>query len=716
MESDNSCPSGVPDVPALGKFFGPYRYGQEATISIPAGPGRRFDLLGFINPYASDPYCSKSFEVKTIPDGSHTRVVLRYGDYEIDPEGTPYPGLLQPASPFGRLGFFFHSDVTTLAPGRQTVNMNPVAWNSDPAPQSYGCHDGDDEGSSPYVRINAPFTEIYRPESAEADSCSSPVSGLDAPYQCIHTGVRAGPIRIECPSGASTVKVFEGSSASSVNEKTAADTPTSTVSCAAADPKFNLTTSQTIDGLTNSLPDHFVKMIPLSSSGTALATGSWTAVFRYSSRYQLVQYLSNGTLSNFVSPDNIVKFFGYRKTGDVRELFYETDRSTDQLVSHKFVTSPADFRNPALSESAASTDVGPAGAHPSFITQAPTDLGSLLTMGGFALTRLVSGGPGYLQFFNTSSADFTYGAGVTNCIASSWCTFDGGSISAFNPKIASDSGKISVAESVYSVSPTTLALNSRVFTMQSTPRGSVTETSLGLGSYVFAANETLSPKATVIDASASNAVIATLYASDVLTPTTTLRVRECPTGLSSCTGATPVTLSESSYVDMDLLVTPLGAKYVVGVHSVGTNTFTFKKTGLFGATSSSAVATDSTQFHPAINQLGISFGVTTSFFSVKDVKVRALRNKDQGISENDLMIKVELETYNLSSSYTLLYRSQDLGENWYLVRAENGRSIVDMAPFHFYRKDSSGYEPPSYDAGFMILRKTNLLEQDWAGF
>jgi hypothetical protein len=91
---NSSCPAGVPDVPALGQFFGPFPYGPNgvsASIQVRSGKNRRFDLVGFINPLPDDPGCTKAFEAKQLvgSDGK-SDVLIRYDKFVIDAKSSRY--------------------------------------------------------------------------------------------------------------------------------------------------------------------------------------------------------------------------------------------------------------------------------------------------------------------------------------------------------------------------------------------------------------------------------------------------------------------------------------------------------------------------------------------------------------------------------------------------------------------------------------------------
>lgn len=151
-----SCKDGVPAVNGLGKLFGPFAYGSEAVVRVPSGASRRFDLIGFINPYPNDPNCTQPFDVRVTESSTpgERRVTVVYGNYVIDAEDSVPEGLQAASDPYGNLGFFFHSDVVNLAPGPQNVTMKKLAWSSSGSPEEYGCG-GDSESS--YVQTVEPF-------------------------------------------------------------------------------------------------------------------------------------------------------------------------------------------------------------------------------------------------------------------------------------------------------------------------------------------------------------------------------------------------------------------------------------------------------------------------------------------------------------------------------------------------------------------------------
>jgi|GEM_PF-7115281 len=138
-DDDDECTSDAPEVPGLGKIFGPFAYGSTAKIQVPAGSGRRFDLIGFINPYNNDPTCTKAFTTKVTESGSNRgKVTFTYGKYVIDYE-SPVKDFEKARSPFAEFYFFAISNTVNLSPGPQTVSLSKVDWNADKdRPQSYG--------------------------------------------------------------------------------------------------------------------------------------------------------------------------------------------------------------------------------------------------------------------------------------------------------------------------------------------------------------------------------------------------------------------------------------------------------------------------------------------------------------------------------------------------------------------------------------------------
>jgi hypothetical protein len=146
--SDPSCK--VP-VSGLGKIFGPYKYGADVTIKVPSGPGRVFDLMGFINPYANDPDCAMPWKYRLIaqPNGEQKTEFL-YGNYVVDSEGTPPPGLQVPQGYDGKFLAFARSAPADLAPGLVRVPLNRIEM-TDGAPTPYSCGGGGEGGN--YDRI-----------------------------------------------------------------------------------------------------------------------------------------------------------------------------------------------------------------------------------------------------------------------------------------------------------------------------------------------------------------------------------------------------------------------------------------------------------------------------------------------------------------------------------------------------------------------------------
>jgi hypothetical protein len=189
----SSCPAGVPDVPALGQLFGPFPYGPNgisASIQVRSGKNRRFDLVGFINPLPDDPGCTKAFDARPVvgSDGK-TNVLIKYDKFVIDAKSsdTVPQGLTIPAQPYGRLAFFYVGNVAELGPGVQNVTLSPLAWKTEGSqshPQGYGCHDN--EG-------NQSVSSAFFPPMEWGNVIRT---GLETPF-----------IRYECPSGVTNPEI-----------------------------------------------------------------------------------------------------------------------------------------------------------------------------------------------------------------------------------------------------------------------------------------------------------------------------------------------------------------------------------------------------------------------------------------------------------------------------------------------------------------------------
>lgn len=149
-DKDNSSCSFKP--PGLGKIFGPFPYGTSAQIQVPSGPARRFDLLGFINPYPDDPKCEKTFQIlrEQNKDSNETHVGVKYGEYILDASSrytTPDASKKYAPQPVHQISVFASNlnNVVDLIPGsNQNVVLKSVNWvesANGARPQQYGCHD-----------------------------------------------------------------------------------------------------------------------------------------------------------------------------------------------------------------------------------------------------------------------------------------------------------------------------------------------------------------------------------------------------------------------------------------------------------------------------------------------------------------------------------------------------------------------------------------------
>jgi hypothetical protein len=126
-------------VSGLGKIFGPYKYGASATIKVPSGPGRVFDLMGFINPYPNDPDCAMPWKYRLVAKSNgEQHPEFMYGNYSVDGEGTPPAGVLAPQGFDGKFLAFARSAPSDLAPGLVKVQLNRIEL-TDGMPTPYSC-------------------------------------------------------------------------------------------------------------------------------------------------------------------------------------------------------------------------------------------------------------------------------------------------------------------------------------------------------------------------------------------------------------------------------------------------------------------------------------------------------------------------------------------------------------------------------------------------
>ncbi len=336
-----TCPgSTAPKVAGLGVLFGPFAYGSEATVRVSAGPGRRFDLIGFVNPYANDPGCTKGFEYRVIdrPGSSDKNVVLRYGEYAIDPEDFIPAGLSRPDEPFGRIGFFAHSSTVTLSPGPQSVSLRSLAWIGTPEkPQTYGGGCGGDSNMNAYYpHFVSPFqSRVYKDSSGAIRT------------EHVFTGITHGNVWVQCPSGAHKIRLhYSDQLSSEVNalpsgpQFTNGDNANVSLCEEAGKAEFPISfwdshhvwnsNPPNEDG--NSSNDSMngwmraIRLQALNADDTVIPTS--TVVFRinYSPRYMMVKqdgWGSGGGPSWSTTSDVPLKFNGFRQSGSLRFVYFD---------------------------------------------------------------------------------------------------------------------------------------------------------------------------------------------------------------------------------------------------------------------------------------------------------------------------------------------------------------------------------------------------------
>jgi hypothetical protein len=117
--NNNACAQGPR---GLGKIFGPFAYGAETTLKVPAGADRRFDLLGFKAPPSTRQDCKGVMIIRAIDAGSGSKKV------EMSYDGVPMGASVTPLDP-ERLSFLFaRASSVSLQPGVQTVTLESVDW------------------------------------------------------------------------------------------------------------------------------------------------------------------------------------------------------------------------------------------------------------------------------------------------------------------------------------------------------------------------------------------------------------------------------------------------------------------------------------------------------------------------------------------------------------------------------------------------------------
>lgn len=184
-ETSTSCTQGPR---ALGKNFGPFAYGEETTLKVPAGSDRRFDLLGFKIPASTRQDCRGEFSVKVVDsETGGKKVETLYDGIEVGANKLP----LDPM----RLSYLFaRTSGVTLQPGAQTLTLEPVAWSEQDLgqglynyPTIYGCPKPDDSGVGP-EKISLSWSYFVQP------GVLAIVRGTTAAVQIQLTDVDGNPV------------------------------------------------------------------------------------------------------------------------------------------------------------------------------------------------------------------------------------------------------------------------------------------------------------------------------------------------------------------------------------------------------------------------------------------------------------------------------------------------------------------------------------------
>ncbi|MEO5668205.1 MAG: hypothetical protein ABIR96_09120, partial [Bdellovibrionota bacterium] len=647
-DDKNSCPAGVPKIPAFGKIYGPYVYGADAAISVAAGSNRRFDLVGFLNPYSDDPNCSKKIVTSLLKDSSGgVHPLLKYGDYVINDDKAP-AGLKLAQKPFGQLGFFYYSNVVTLAPGRQTVSMNRLPWASD-RPQEYGCDHG---GSSPYPQVTSPMKWYF--DEGGPTYCQTVIGDLVGySHRCIGTSVRQGPMTLQCPPGSDQILVEH---ATSVTGLLSGSSPSETVACSGgkASYLFAMADRSVASFETGAGATEFFRFTPVVSSSPD-PRHSWIAVVNSRPPFKPLQYWVPGSPgyyadSSYLPPQSLL---GFASRDDSRSLYFQgsTAPSRIEIVPPENSVPSNLPQNGFLASNATSTPLSPPA----------NSISGTFTLQKYARSTdgffpiVLAGSPVRPSLFNSSALVFNDGM-PTDCGLLSWCDFTNNGLTGdLSASVTSSNGLLVAGFGISSGAPLTVKVG--------VPGSAASAGILSWGAPLPVTALPLTNDASdlKLHVDADKGLILARYLDG---STLKQAFRACPLGLANCSASTSEQLDYGyPLIDTTIMGTISGERWIVSLTAQGTD-FRFHKKPIYAADTTTsfvelnpAVASPGQRIWPSPVDLGFtpSGGFISSAFS-----------PDNGIFGKDLLLGL---TGTSTGPTSLIYRSVDGGDTWYLVQS-----------------------------------------------
>jgi hypothetical protein len=654
----------LPPLPGLGMIFGPVAYGREIRVNVPSGKARRFDLVGFINPYDNDPNCEKKLTPIVSANGD---VRFTYGDYMLQGKA-PLEGKMATSEPFGRLNYFAFSESVNLAPGPQTVVLKKLAWNNS-KPEAYGC---DGNSSTQNLAFVSPFKAHSWRESN--GSISTDV---------INTGTVAGPMKIQCPPGVNSIQLFysqefyfaDNLRSGSLPNPTYGSTPAHNLSCSggvAQTPAAGPYLWDSYDPATSAHPtppgspavtrwQRAIKVVPTG--------GDWpTTVFlaEYSPLYRVVTNPA-ATSALEIPLAGTPKFVGYRRensTTPSNRYVYVSGGTIPNEDVRKFKIIP----NSAAARNTFAWDSSTSLHNTNLISNINANFLSLL-----------------LGKTGTSSFDIF---GVTNDNRLAKITF---------PSSVADIEYKNLSSEVSASTGGTLASDNGVLVSSGT----------GVKLSFQSAQDFSTSQETLVQVGEPGTVRKMIYDNPSAGTTTLVsQVDDAATtrfvvtrGNGTRYSWSPGTTTKS----FDLLVG--GGDPVLLAAVSDSTTFSLKRWRLTSSLEQE-LATPAAAFYPPLPA------------TPSNVILRSLRSPDQGINDSQSAL-----LYLSVTSGQMLYRTQDGGQTWFRVAAFplNDGTITDIMPIerHDIYLDGSAHWNP----GFLLLQKfisngekVRFLSQDWHGF
>ncbi len=767
-EQQSTCPAGIPSVPGPARFTQrAYPYGGNVNMTVPAGSNRRVDLIGFINPYGtSDINCEKSFRVEWYqrPSGNgglEWDMLFLYGQYVLDFESNDFDatttqavqayinqhGLTTAPSGTGSFGFFAASKVQSIAAGNQTIELSSLPWKKTngafEGPYRYAdCGNNTQGGNEKYVGFLSPLQDFYNESNTNNNSCLTG-SYVDQKIKCTYSGLMAGPLKLQCPSGASYVRVKRYESEALFQSATVSNSQT--VSCVNNVAQYNLEPIFGSFSDINISKKVFLTLSPLDINSNEVADSSYTSVLQYGSRYAAVEFNDGSSYQvwNEGSGAMLKKAEGYSRTGDSRSLYVKAYDGSVSLKRYDFIKDNVvydGYRQAALAvDPANAVDYG-TNNNDIVLAKLPPRLSNFIESPAKSL-NLVSwlnfSSQYYLSFFNNSTL-FDYGniegtdsALDSTCEASSWCSF----VSPDTSETAQISGSWAVASDGNFVAgminsfDANLAAYADVFSVN-TDIGNSGDSieKLGTAAVVKAGVKITGDMTSAtsrqmfnieMDSGGSSRLLATHY-SWFASPTNFNKV-----AISTCDASwncgTPATFSATDRPQtMAMTIVDPTKKYISFLESYSATSLTIRRINVINQTDNISIGLASKFYPSPASLMTVGTSGTGSEWRISDVPfIKSLNNVNNGINTKEMMMAITLNEYISGSASgsnfrTLYYRSPDIGSNWYLVHtidSTGGATSTEASVFENYLNFDA-----SYKAAFMLFINDQFFWQDNHGY